>query len=239
MNNKIPTSPRNVILNWGRSELPFSPKDFPFILNPPGWMKFMTNKRNFFSHVGHSKDTLEWTVDENEAIRWDKVVARHVLEGSGGAGIEVWTCGYGQQFPTACPLYTRYWPKTHEYRVHVGRTMGHNRDFQVLMTQRKVFIKSAGHAAPKTWDVRNHSNGFVFVKKDSEPCPKEVTDLAVKFMVQHFPSLHFCALDILYHAKKKQAVVVEGNTAPGLEGTSIDVYVEYFKNVFDNLPVRA
>jgi D-alanine-D-alanine ligase-like ATP-grasp enzyme len=46
-------------------------------------------------------------------------------------------------------------------------------------------------------------------------------------MAQHFGEMHFAALDVLYHHPSGKAVICEGNTAPGLENNTVNIYAEY------------
>jgi hypothetical protein len=47
-------------------------------------------------------------------------------------------------------------------------------------------------------------------------------------MAKHFAEMHFVALDVLYHQPSDTPVICEGNTAPGLENNTVDVYAQYF-----------
>jgi len=47
--------------------------------------------------------------------------------------------------------------------------------------------------------------------------------------------LDFGAVDIIYNQKKDVSFVLEVNTAPGLEGSTLNEYVKEFNNALPNL----
>jgi hypothetical protein len=227
---RAPLSREALIVNWGNSAPGYDPTPFKNVINHPGLLGLMTNKLRFFNRTGHDEMVPRWSTEAAEAERWGgKVLARKILEGSGGAGIEVWEPG-PVTIPKA-PLYVQYENKTHEYRIHMARSLRGTTDFEPILVQRKIFQKSEGNPAPKSWEVRNHANGFVFVRESGYPTPDKVLEIARNFMNKFFAGLHFCALDVIYHEKKNRAWVLEGNTAPGLEGNTVDVYADYIQGL--------
>lgn len=223
--HKAPLSRNALIVNWGNSAFDYDVSPFACVINHPSIVGLMTNKKTFFQKVGHSEQVPEWATEPAGTLKWDtRVVVRHKLEASGGAGIEI--VEQGTILPRA-PLYVKYENKTHEFRLHMGRGLRSDTDFEPLLIQRKIFQKRPGMEQPRDWSIRNHDNGFIFVRESSYPTPKEVIRLAKDFMKANFPQLHFAALDVIWHEKKKRGWVLEGNTAPGLEGNTIDVYSGY------------
>lgn len=224
-----PKNPKSMVVNWGNSEFEYQGPNF--IVNPPPAVSKMTNKVSFFETTKGSKDVLEATNSGDVALGWKSVVfARVLISASGGRGIVVFdpeTDDAGS-LPRA-PLYTRYVPKTHEYRLHMARSLK-GKEFQCLLAQRKVFVKTPERPAPLDWKVRSHDNGFIFQRQpEMDRIPGCVIDSANRVMSDYFPDLHFAALDVMYHQKRNQAWVIEGNTAPGLENSSIDIYADYFQ----------
>lgn len=230
---KAPTNPKTLIVNWGNSDFSYNPADYPNIVNHPSVLGVMTNKLKFFKSVGHTDMVPEWATEPAGALAWkSKVLARTVLEGSGGAGIVIYDPE--KEHPdklVRAPLYVKYENKTHEFRLHMARGLRNTGQFYPLLIQRKIFQKSEGIQEPKSWEVRNHANGFVYVKNSGFPTPDCVVEVAKSFMNRHFLGLHFAALDVIFHEKKNRAWVLEGNTAPGLEGNTIEVYSEYFQTL--------
>lgn len=225
--NRPPKYTTPLVVSWGNSAWDYDPAPYR-VVNPPATLHHMTNKLRFFNRTNGSDMVPQWTTSHAEAEKWDgKIFVRHKLEGSGGVGIEVIDRKDepGITLPKA-PLYVKHFPKTHEYRVHVARGL-HDLNFTPILVQRKIFQKTPENPAPKDWNVRNHSNGFIFVRNSEFPTPPIVANSAVNFMQRFFPELHFAALDVLYHSKSKQVAILEGNTAPGLEGGTIEVYADY------------
>lgn len=226
-----PRGNRVLIVNWGASAIEY-PEGQSWIINKPKDVFMMSDKVQFFNKVGHDKNFLAWTTDRSEASEWgtkgEKIFVRHLTRGSGGRGIDVWSASDGKVIPMA-PLYTRHQKKTAEYRVHMGRSLtGH--DFEPILVQRKVWKPANPDAAPLSWDIRSHDNGFIFQAYPDDKLaslPKEVFRVARQAMAKYFSDMHFTALDILYHQPSDTAVICEGNTAPGLENNTVDVYAHY------------
>jgi glutathione synthase/RimK-type ligase-like ATP-grasp enzyme len=157
-----------------------------------------------------------WTSPEDipEDVRWP-VVCRTVLNGHSGRGIVI---ANNRDELVDAPLYVEYVPKQDEYRVHVVRG-------EVICIQQKRRIHE--HPNPN-WQVRNHSNGFVFARCDVV-CPDSVTSNAVAAVVAL--GLDFGAVDVVYNNRRDRAYVLEVNTAPGLEGATVGDYAAAFTRI--------
>ena len=240
---RAPNNPNALVVNWGSSNFEY-PTERLTVVNDPYETYNMSNKVKFFENTLHSTDTLGWTRNREVALEWAKakskdrdvwstvVFARTKIEASGGKGIVIWDAETDapEKLPLA-PLYTKYVPKTHEYRLHFVRTLA-GRGFTCMLAQRKVFVKKHPQDVPRDWKVRSHANGFVFqTNPDHTRIPAKVMDAGLRIMSDHFPRLHFAALDIMYHDKRDQAWVIEGNTAPGLENDTIRLYADYFHSL--------
>lgn len=220
----------DVIVNWGSSQ----PYDFDnkLIINPPAAVKFASNKLDFFSYLfgpesenpidGVFVKTPDWTTDKLQARLWQKegghtIVARQKLTGHSGEGIII--VEPGELVPDA-PLYTKYIFKEKEYRVHVCNGA-------VIDTQRKIKDPSREVV---TWKVRSHQNGFIYARNGLEP------DLArdnLAVATCKSIGLHFGAVDIIQD-KKGTYYVLEVNTAPGLEGQTVEQYAKAFRGAVGN-----
>jgi len=224
--------PRNsLLINWGNREPAYSQEGLR-VINPLPLVDKVACKLRFFRHVGASTYVPLWTTDLHKVEEWLKdhvVVVRKKTAASGGEGIEIIE-GRNTLIPVA-PLYTVYQKKTAEYRLHMFKDVNTN-EWQPRIVQRKLAIKDEnGNHKVTDWRVRNHTNGFIFNKQPIEETSKRVIDCGIGFMKEHFNDLHFLALDIIDHSPTKTTLVLEGNSAPGLEGTTLDTYVEYFKEV--------
>ena len=119
--------------------------------------------------------------------------------------------------------------KKKEFRIHVGRKLKteNNEDealytYTIISEQQKV----AKHGTePTDWRIRSHSNGFVFQRQGID-VPLSVRSAAMRAL--EATGLDFGAVDCILTTGGK-AFVLEINTAPGLEGQTIDDYSTFFK----------
>lgn len=160
----------------------------------------------------------EYTTDYQTAVDWvlaGKVVLnRTQLNGHSGAGIIV--AARVEDVVVGCPLYVVYRKKKTEYRVHVafGR---------VIDVQQK--LKRRDYDGDVNYAVRNHHTGWIYARENVEA--SEVRD-ALAVRATHLLGLEFGAVDIIYNERDNAYIVLEVNTAPGLEGTTVTKYVEAF-----------
>jgi len=208
----------DVVLNWGNGNLTIRGSDN--VLNAPMAVSWASNKLNTFSRLDHTNiPTVEHTTSAEEASGWldqgDTVMARKIVNGSQGAGLCVLS---GTQWEDA-PLYTKY-VKAHEYRVHVfcGK---------VIDIQKKKRRANAPEGAPHPY-IKNSKNGWVFCREDVA-APLALYDIA-KNAVEAL-GLHFGAVDILYRESENKVMVLEINTAPGIENTTLERYVNAIKEL--------
>lgn len=152
-----------------------------------------------------SRDTAESWIEEGSVV-----MARRLLRSSGGNGIVVCTT---QEELVDAPLYTKYVKKRDEYRVHIFND-------EVIRVQHKRKRREDDEVDYK---IRNHDNGWVFCVQDVEP-PEDVISQARHAMAAS--GLCFGAVDVIYNAHYDKAYVLEINTAPGLEGTTLADYAE-------------
>lgn len=198
------------IINWGCG----SP-DHIFVadyLNYPTSVRLAANKlQTFQAFEAHNISCVPWTTGKALPQEWlsneKTVVVRNKLTGHSGDGIVI--IESGEELPDA-PLYTKYIFKTHEYRVHV---VGSN----VIDVQRKI---RDPEREPTDWKVRSHANGFIFAR-NNVVIPDNIRELAVGACGAL--GLDFGAVDIITD-KSGLAYVLEINTAPGLEGQTVDNY---------------
>lgn len=216
---------KGVLLNWGASHFKRAMRHDGRILNVPEAVKKASNKLETFKALDGVCSIPEWTEDRVQALAWlfnnDTVVVRKKLNGHSGEGIEIHTAddgGAGDAFPEA-PLYTKYIPKTQEYRLHVFQG-------EVFFTQRKARKKEIPDEEIN-WKVRNHANGFIFAHNEGVELPGEARNNAILAVAAL--GLDFGAVDMIYNKKQDKYYVLEVNTACGLEGETLNKYVEQFK----------
>ena len=206
------------VINWGSADVPAWSHRCR-MLNHPDYVKLASCKLSFFETMGLQNVDLTppWTIDREEAQEWlddDKVVVeRHVLNGHGGIGIRIRNPGDELRH---APLYVQYIKKASEYRVHMFGG-------QEIDIQRKV--KREG-AEPVDWHVRNLDNGFVYQRWGIEP-NAQILEAAEKAM--EASGLLFGGVDVVWNERHQRAYVLEINTAPGLEGQTVDSYASAFR----------
>ena len=159
--------------------------------------------------------TVPWTTDKEVAAEWDVTVARATLTGHSGRGITLHN--KGEELPNV-RLYTKYVKKTYECRIHV---------FNGSVIDAQIKRKKAD-AEENNSKVRNIHTGWVYCRKGFE-APEEGKQLAIQAVTAL--DLDFGAVDLIYNQHYNQFYVLEVNTAPGLEGTTLTNYVKAIKNV--------
>lgn len=218
--------PNRTVINWGASELPGEVNKCR-VLNKAESVRVASNKLETFKVLQQARvPTPTWTESQATAIGWieggSKVVAREVLTGHSGRGIHILEKGLDFK---ECLCYTKYFTKSAEYRVHV---IGG----EVVDVQRK--IKDPDRDV-KDWNVRSHDNGFIFVRNNDEGksykdiCEARCKEIAVQAVAAL--GLDFGGVDICYSKKRNEAVVLEVNTACGLEGQTVEVYASAFRKM--------
>lgn len=160
---------------------------------------------------------LEYTTDKQVVADWVgadcTVFGRKYLNSSCGKGIVIIDKTTTGDVPT-CPVYTKYKKKKREFRVHVFK------DQVVAVVEKKRRKEFNGERDTK---IRNLANGYVFVQAvENEPEGLRALALAASKVS---PS-DFRGVDIGYNEKKDELFVIEVNSAPGIEGTNVNKYIE-------------
>jgi glutathione synthase/RimK-type ligase-like ATP-grasp enzyme len=202
----------DVVINWGRSTLP----DFGVrVINDPASVSVAVDKLlTLAAFEANDIPHAEWTVDPIAARRWlntgGTVLHRAVVRGRAGSGIAVLSgrvADIGNR-----GFWSLYEKKRAEYRVHVINGV-------VVDVQQKR-KKRGEKSDPK---VRSHLNGWVFCRESVE-APKQVLDASIRALAA--VGLDFGALDVGWNEKKQRPCVYEVNSAPGIEGTTIERYAD-------------
>jgi len=221
LRNTYTPTPVDVVINWGntseRAEM--IGKRCKAMLNNPAKVRAAVNKISFLELCKeHKLPSPKWTTSITEAQKWGKeheIVARTLVEASGGRGIAL--VPVGGALPPA-KLYTIYSPKRAEFRIHVMQG-------QIIDEQQKKLKE--GTENPNT-KIRSHANGWIFARQDIK-VPEVVKTAAINAI--NALGLDFGAVDIGYQEAKDRAVIYEVNTAPGLEGTTLENYITKIKEV--------
>jgi len=210
---------RSLIINYGSSHYPngYWMTRFDQWLNVPTAVDIASNKARAFSvFTEKGIPTPEWTINREEAQKWiddgKTVVCRNLLNAHSGRGI-ILASKDGQMLSNA-PLYVLYKKKRSEYRVHVFRG-------NVIDVSEKRRRNGSRILNPDGY-IRNLANGWVFCR-DGIVEPSDLRDLATKAVATL--GLDFGACDIIWNEKENKCYVLEVNTAPGLQGSTLAAYV--------------
>lgn len=216
LSSKLVPKNKTLVLYYGGSEL-----------LPEGGIQLNRNRTiaqnklfSFRAFDHHKICCVPWTTDKNVAKDWDLTVVRHLLSGHSGAGIEL--IEKATELPAA-PLYTKYIKKQMECRIHVfnGKVI----DAQIK--RKKLDLPENTEVNTK---IRNIHTGWVYCREGFVPADaaKELAINAVKAL-----ELDFGAVDLLYNQREDKYYVLEVNTAPGLEGTTLNNYIKEILNVYN------
>jgi glutathione synthase/RimK-type ligase-like ATP-grasp enzyme len=202
-------------INWGCSKL--WTENPGLVLNKDYAVEHAVYKKKLYSILEQNGiPAVENTDDKEVAKRWldeGNIVFARKDGLSRGKGIKILHQGY--EVPEA-DFYTKYIKKRKEFRIHCTK-------FDVFdITQKK-----RKRDEEQNEFVRNRKNGWIFARQDLK-IPNNIEDLAIKTI--KVLELDFGAVDIIYDLEEKKLKVLEVNTAPGLEGTTLLKYVEMFKN---------
>lgn len=229
-NSTFKGAPKHTVIIWGARTIPEEVAKCTLI-NRPELLERVVNKRDFFEMMNAPDGARipPFTTDSKEAFSWIKegvvVVARTKLAAKSGAGIVFLDSSTDVDEWVKAPLYTQYVKKAEEYRIHIAFGEVIDQQRKIL---RKVHPDTGEPIDPKTVDfrIRNLANGFIFAKQGLS-VPDDVFKQAKKAMVKS--GLDFGAVDVIYNKSQNKAYVLEINSAPGLENSTVENYVKAFK----------
>lgn len=171
----------------------------------------------------HGVSCPDFTTDRNVAAQWLRdgttVVCRTLLRGSEGRGIVV---AERDDQLVGAPLYTKYLKKKKEFRVHVLNG-------EVIDVQEKR--KRKEFTDERDTRIRNTANGYVFCR-DGLTEPAGLRDLALRAVQALGYSLG--AVDVVYNERDNRCSVLEVNSTPGMEGTTLQSYANKIAEWYAN-----
>jgi len=239
--------PRNSqgIINFGCSEITRDTRDV-LVLNRPEAVAIACSKlRTFETIAAQLPSSVPWfTTDSDQAvlkaiIEDTPIVCRTIDRGHGGAGIVVKTPEEIQadgNLPRAA-VYVKAIKKRREYRVHCALQNGYI--FRILDIQRKVRragVQDGGVNGADRPFIWNHDNDFVFQREgvNHDSVPGGVITVANRAIISL--GLDFAAIDIVVEQRTGNCYVLEVNTSPGMEGTTLERYQLFFNHRFNGTP---
>jgi glutathione synthase/RimK-type ligase-like ATP-grasp enzyme len=229
----------HLIVNWGSGRTPgwLTNPYLRHVLNLPHHVEVAGNKLLAFRKMQEAGVSIpEFTTDHNVANDWGcTFFGRKKLRGHSGVGIIVFDPEYphgeGGMYPAPandnphtndnCPLYVKYIKKAAEYRVHVFN--GEVIDIQQKRKRRDLDNEHVNY------QVRSHSNGWVFCRDNIDIPNPAVGRESIAAMAAL--GLDFGAVDVIWNSHYKAAYVLEVNTAPGLEGETINKYANKIREL--------
>ncbi len=216
---------KDVIINWGNSH----PPNFRWMeqdLNKPHAIVKACDKLETFRILQEDNDFKhcpKWTYDKNKAANWinegEIIYCRSTTTGHSGRGIVI---ASSIDELIDAPLYTVKTKHRDEYRVHIFKG-------EVLDVQKKK--KRLGFNGTSS-GIRNHSSGWVYARSDVA-IPDMLCTIAMEAVL--LLGLDFGAVDIGHKVNENKFFVFEVNTAPGLEGSTLDKYSKAIYNYYRSL----
>lgn len=207
--------PQDVIINWGVNN-----REFPHRCREPLNTNAHNASNKLLAFQLMVRNGLKWSTDIEEAKTWIRreghlVYCRTLLSASQGRGIVV---AKNNDEIVPAPLYTKGIHQVEgEYRVHIFKG-------QVIDYVKKMRMNSSRIEAEEITHnplIRNHANSYIFGRDGVSICP-EVSRVAIEAIEDL--QLDFGAVDVVKSSYSGKGFVLEVNTAPGLEGSTVTSY---------------
>lgn len=222
------------IINWGLSSIPWLEDQVVF--NHPDSVALAVNKLSSFCLFNDRGVSIpSFTTSKDTAACWindgNIVFCRTLLRASAGKGIVV--ARKVEELVNA-PLYSRYIKKKWEIRVHVCKEKVFHITQKRRLTTEELEVRGIDKGAIEPL-IRNVDNGYIFsVSISDELLVDNIKSLIEEQAIKALKSLGltFGAVDICI-SNTYDIYVLEVNTAPGLEGTTLLKYEEVFKKLLE------
>lgn len=206
----------DIIFNYGcssyRNFIPTDP-----IFNNPSAVAIATNKLETFRQLPDPV-CVEWTTAPSLAVQFvkngTKVYCRTLLQSSQGNGIVV---ASSEAELVSAPLYTIAYPCLREVRVHVFAGEVIHWAIKKRMNSERLEAEELSGSN----EIRNLGNGWVFCREGENLWEMEENRAigAVEAL-----GLDYGAVDLV--SSINDSKVLEVNTAPGMEGSTLTAYKE-------------
>lgn len=221
-NLKFAKKPPSILLNYGSTKL-LQGYNGTYLNHPTCVAKASDKITTFRLLSEQSIPTVPWTTNKDEALNWIKtdkamVVARTLARASSGRG------AYFIDNPDLlvdAPLYTKYVKKAAEYRVNVA--------FGSIINIRQKRRRTDFEGEINNL-CRTHDNGWVFCSEGVDKENEQLKTLAFNSLI--CLGLDFGAVDIIYNRHYNQYYVLEVNSAPGMEGETLQNFINALKKAF-------
>jgi hypothetical protein len=232
-----PRCTNSLLINYGCSNIPWLTPNH-HILNKPEAIGRACNKISTFKILYDAQVPIPfWCRSKHMTTPWFEdnlkpiIFCRTLINSSKGRGIVV---ARKVEELVDAPLYTLYIPKDEEYRFHVFNRKVIHIQKKLKLTTEELEARGITSRNPL---IRNSSNGYVFSSNLDLGLDEDGSYINPKYsmMTEHSISavntlgLDFGAVDLIV-AKDGRVYVLEVNTAPGIEGVTLEKYVEAFQN---------
>lgn len=201
----------HLVINWGVPKI----NNYPNTLNKDSCnavdkLKVLANIASF--------NPIFFTTSIQEARHWVNygvVYCRTKLNASQGEDIVL---ARNKEELVEAPLYTlEIKPVVAEYRVHVFN----NKIIDIVQKKKLSSERREELGVEINHLIRNHANGYIFAREGVE-VSGQVKDIALSSLSTL--NLNFGAVDVVWDGEL--AFVLEVNTAPGMEGTTVQKYAD-------------
>lgn len=243
--NRPPARRGLPLINWGATDV-FAGEywdRFACMLNPPEAVSLAVSKIKTYKTLFTKVPSVTAFYSKKDLLAWLRGVQKHSIlarrDGlSGGEGINLfrWENGKSQEkeIPDA-DFYSSYFPKTHEFRVHVGPVNGGIGVIDMVEKKARIDAENIDRT------IRTSANGWVFAHEDlalTNPSDiKKIQEACVDSV--EYLGLDFGAVDVLVRLndqtprRLRDFRICEVNTSPGLENTrTIAAYRDSFLSHF-------
>jgi len=164
-------------------------------------------------------NAIPFTEDPAVAREWLRmgrtVMCRARIRGQTGTGITV--VEPGQELPEA-KVYTEYLSHAREFRVNLLKD-------QLVNVREKVRMRGA----EGDFHVRNRDNGYTTTHVQGE-YPRQIVDLAIA--ARRVSESDIVGVDIGYNRARNFAFLLEVNSGPSIEGSSVQEYAAAIQRMF-------
>lgn len=235
----------DLVVNWGNGTIGEEVwnrvvHESYFVNHPTDLVKASNKLKALLTMEAAGVPLVEYTNQKDVAEVWleegSLVYARTKLQGHSGEGIvgvhktPANIQAAGAAFPITnvlpnAPLYTKgITAQRREFRFHVFNGV-------VVYVQQKKRTNNYQENPNYSNVVRNYHTGWIYATNEVRPNGASLE--AAKKAVESL-NLTFGAVDII--TRGEDAWVLEVNTAPGLQGTTLEVYADAVENFFNGVP---
>lgn len=237
---KVPQG--TLVVNWGYGRSPdwaAGRRDIRYLNSPGAVGRKMSKIYQLQTFAKAGVPTFDVTTARDEVRRWINSGCRVLCrldEGARGSGIAVIESFDEAGRVPAADFYTKWFDKTHEYRVHVFQ----GKVIDIVQKKRLYAAKPFAKLTLTEQTVRNYANGWIEAHKDLHlpgGSRGRITD-AARRAVESL-GLDFGAVDIVVkfsgpgQSTLDGLAVCEVNTAPGLGAIEREAYVTAIKCAFE------